>query len=247
MKKILLKVLVLMTAMLISVETFAKSEFEKDTIVTSAGSLEITFVGHASLFLNWNNKVIHIDPYGALAKYEELPKADLILITHQHQDHLDKKAIEQIKKDTTKIILPEISFNQLKSGEIIKNGEEKSFENLKIEAIPAYNIVHKRENGIPFHPKGEGNGYILTFGDKKILIAGDTENIPEIKELKNIDCAFLPMNIPYTMTPEMVADAANAFKPKVLYPYHFGKTDVNKLLELLKNNKEIEIKIRKME
>ena len=115
---------------------------------------------------------------------------------------------------------------------------------LKIQAIPAYNIQHKRMNGQPFHPKGEGNGYIITFGDKRVLIAGGTENTPEIKALKNIDIAFLPMNLPYTMTPEMVADAAKAFRPAILYPYHYGETDTNILLQLLKDQNDIEIRIR---
>ena len=117
---------------------------------------------------------------------------------------------------------------------------------LKIEAIPAYNLVHKRDNGQPFHPKGVGNGYIITFGDKRVYVAGDTENIPEMKSLQEIDCAFLPMNLPYTMTPEMVADAAEAFRPKILYPYHFGDTDTSQLLRLLQDQKEVELRIRNM-
>ena len=117
---------------------------------------------------------------------------------------------------------------------------------LKIEAIPAYNLVHKRDNGQPFHPKGVGNGYIITFGDKRVYVAGNTENIPEMKSLQEIDCAFLPMNLPYTMTPEMVTDAAEAFRPKILYPYHFGDTDTSQLLRLLQDQKEVEVRIRNM-
>jgi len=126
------------------------------------------------------------------------------------------------------------------------NGEVNTWEGLKIEAVPSYNIVHKRDTGQPFHPKGVGNGYIITFGDKRVYVAGDTENIPEMKGLKNIDIAFLPMNLPYTMTPEMVADAAKVFKPKILYPYHFGETDTSKVVSLLKGTPEIEVRIRKM-
>jgi len=112
--------------------------------------------------------------------------------------------------------------------------------------VLAYNIVHKRDTGQPFHPKGVGNGYIITFGDKRVYVAGDTENVPEMKGLKSIDIAFLPMNLPYTMTPEMVADAAKAFKPKILYPYHFGETDTSKVVSLLKGTPEIEVRIRNM-
>jgi L-ascorbate metabolism protein UlaG (beta-lactamase superfamily) len=128
----------------------------------------------------------------------------------------------------------------------MKNGDKKTIHGLVIEAVPAYNIKHMRSGNTPFHPKGAGNGYILTFGDKRIYVAGDTENTPEMKALKNIDVAFLPMNLPYTMTPEMVADAARAFKPKVLYPYHFGNTDTSQLVELLKDTPEIEVRIRNL-
>jgi len=126
------------------------------------------------------------------------------------------------------------------------NGDTRLFGSIKIEAVPAYNLVNGPAEGKVFHPKGQGNGYVLTVGDKRIYIAGDTENTPEMKALQNIDIAFLPMNLPYTMTPEMVADAVKAFKPKILYPYHFGDTKTDKLIELLKDNKEIEVRIRKM-
>ena len=126
----------------------------------------------------------------------------------------------------------------------MKNGDVKTIGGLKIEAIPAYNLVHMRSEGVPYHPKGAGNGYVITFGDKRVYVAGDTENTPEMKALQNIDCAFLPMNLPYTMTPEMVADAARAFQPEILYPYHYGKTDTSKLVELMKANQEVEIRVR---
>jgi L-ascorbate metabolism protein UlaG (beta-lactamase superfamily) len=127
------------------------------------------------------------------------------------------------------------------------NGDVKTIEGLKIEAVPAYNLVHMRSEGVPFHPKGIGNGYVITFGDKRIYVAGDTENIPEMKNLINIDYAFLPMNLPYTMTPEMAADATKVFKPNVLYPYHYGETDPAKLVALMKDTPEVEIRIRKMQ
>ena len=128
----------------------------------------------------------------------------------------------------------------------MQNGDVKTVGGLQIEAVPAYNLVHMRSEGVPFHPKGVGNGYVITFGDKRVYIAGDTENIPEMKVLQSIDCAFLPMNLPYTMTPEMVADAAKAFKPVILYPYHYGSTDTSRLVDLMQNSKEVEVRIRKM-
>jgi L-ascorbate metabolism protein UlaG (beta-lactamase superfamily) len=196
--------------------------------------------------MKFGNKIIHIDPYSKLADYSILPKADLLLITHEHQDHLDSAAIDRIRTKDTKVALTEKSAEKLSGGTVMKNGDVQTVIGIKIEAVPAYNLVHKRENGQPFHPKGQGNGYVLTFGDKRIYIAGDTENTPEMKALRNIDIAFLPMNLPYTMTPEMVADASQAFKPKVLYPYHYGDTDVSRINVLLKNNKDIEVRLRKM-
>jgi L-ascorbate metabolism protein UlaG (beta-lactamase superfamily) len=187
-----------------------------------------------------------VDPFSQLADYTKLPKADIILLKHEHRDHLDLKALNPVRTEKSLVVLTQTCAKQVKGGIVMNNGDVKIIEGLKIEAMPAYNIVHKRENGEPFHPKGIGNGYVITFGDKRISVAGDTENIPEIKGLKGIDIAFLPMNVPYTMTPEMVADAAKAFKPKILYPYHYGETDTSKLLDLLKDAKEIEVRIRKM-
>jgi L-ascorbate metabolism protein UlaG (beta-lactamase superfamily) len=132
------------------------------------------------------------------------------------------------------------------AGIVMKNGDVDTVSGLRIEAVPAYNIVHKRPDGAPFHPKGIGNGYVLTFGKTRVYVAGDTENIPEMKSLKNIDIAFLPMNLPYTMTPEMVADAAKGFMPKILYPYHFGDTDTSRIVALLKGTPSIDVRIRKM-
>ncbi len=129
----------------------------------------------------------------------------------------------------------------------MNNGDEQSIWGMNVEAVPAYNLVHMRPDGSPFHPKGEGNGYILTIGTTRIYIAGDTENTPEMKSLKGIDIAFLPMNLPYTMTPEMLADAAKAFKSKILYPYHYGETDPRLLLGLMKEEKGVDVRIRKMQ
>lgn len=221
--------------------------FEKDTIKTSSGSLEVTFIGHGSLMLKSAGKIIYIDPYSKLADYSRLPKADIIFITHEHQDHLDLEALDKIRASKTKVILTQKCAEKLAGGTVMKNGDVLTVAGIAVEAVPAYNIVHKRDNGQPFHPKGDGNGYVLTFGDTRLYIAGDTEKTPEMKALKQIDYAFLPMNLPYTMTPEMVAEAAKVFKPKVLYPYHYGETDPNRLVTLLKNTPGIEVRIRKMQ
>jgi L-ascorbate metabolism protein UlaG (beta-lactamase superfamily) len=218
--------------------------FETDTFQTSAGPLKVTFVGHGTLYFEFGGKVIHMDPVGQFADYSKMPKADLILVAHEHGDHMDVKAIEAIRTANTKLVYPEVCAAAIQGGTVMKNGDVQTLEGLKIEAVPAYNLAHMRSEGAPYHPKGRGNGYIVTFGDKRVYIAGDTENTPEMKALKNIDIAFLPMNLPYTMTPEMVADAAKAFQPKILYPYHYGDTDVSKLQALMKDTKEVEVRIR---
>jgi len=220
--------------------------FEADIIRTSAGELKITFIGHGTLMFTYGGKTIHVDPVSKEADYTKLPKADLILLTHHHGDHLDLKALEALRTEKTEFVMTEICTQQVKGGRVMKNGDVKVIGGLKIEAVPAYNLVHMRSEGKPFHPKGEGNGYVITFGDKRVYVAGDTENTPEMKKLEQIDVAFLPMNLPYTMTPEMVADAAKAFRPKILYPYHYGETDASKLVELLKDANDIEVRIRKM-
>lgn len=243
----MLKICFLLFSISFSSWMFAQQPFETDTFSTAAGDLKITFIGHGSLLFNYNNKNIYIDPYSALADYSKLPKADLILITHEHRDHLDPKALHSIQTKKTELIVTKIVAKSVKNKKIMKNGDTRKTLGLKIEAVPAYNLIHKRPNGQPYHPKGIGNGYIITFGDKRIYIAGDTENIPEIKALKDIDIAFLPMNLPYTMTPEMVAEAAQSFQPKILYPYHYGDTDPQKLVTLLKSQKNIEVRIRKMQ
>jgi L-ascorbate metabolism protein UlaG (beta-lactamase superfamily) len=224
----------------------AQAQFETDIITTSAGDLKITFIGHGTLIFTFNGKVIHIDPYGKLTDYSILPKADIILITHEHSDHFDLSAIKILRTNQTKLVLTETCAQKILGGMVMKNGEVQTIQGIKIEVVPAYNIVHKRDNGQPFHPQGVGNGYILTFGDKRVYVAGDTENIPEMKTIQGVDVAFLPMDLPYTMTPEMVADAAKVFKPKILYPYHYGDTNTSKLMELLKDEQEIEVRIRKM-
>jgi L-ascorbate metabolism protein UlaG (beta-lactamase superfamily) len=219
---------------------------EKDKIPTSAGDLVITFLGHGSLMFDFNRVNISVDPFSRVADYTQLPKADLILITHEHHDHLDKSALDMVRTENSDLVLTETCAQQLEGGIVMHNGDMIEVRGIPIESVPAYNLVHKRENGQPFHPKGRGNGYILTFGEVRVYIAADTENTPEMKALTGINVAFLPMNLPYTMTPEMVADAARAFKPTILYPYHFGSTNTNELVELLKNEKDIEVRIRKM-
>lgn len=220
--------------------------FETDVIRTSAGDLTITFLGHGSLMFALGEKIIHIDPFSRVADYAILPKADLILITHEHQDHLDIAALKRIRTPNTAIVLTELCDQQIEGGIVMRNGDISVVQGISIEAVPAYNMIHTRESGDPFHPCGHGNGYILTIGDTRVYVAGDSENTPEMLALRDIDIAFLPMNLPYTMTPEMVAEATRAMRPGILYPYHFGSTDTKQLIDLLVDQPETEIRIREM-
>jgi L-ascorbate metabolism protein UlaG (beta-lactamase superfamily) len=244
------EVLFLMLIIFVSLGIHPLSAYEKDSLKTSNNKkIVITFIKHGSLMFEYNNRIIHVDPVLRMGNYSELPGADLILVTHHHGDHWDLNAIEKVRKQNTRIIATHKCMEnteELTDVIIMENGDEKSIAGLDIHAVPAYNIKHKRDNGEPYHVKGQGNGYVVQFFDKKIYIAGDTENIPEMRQLENIDVAFLPMNLPYTMSPDMAADAAKMFRPKILYPYHFGKTDPSKLVDLLQDEEDIEVRIRDM-
>ncbi len=235
--------IIIITAM--TIQGYSQDSPAFDKINTTAGIVEMHFIGHGSLMFKVNGFVIDIDPVSSSGNYNFLPKADIILITHEHGDHLDAQLINDLKKPGTLVFCNMNSLSKVPWAMAMKAGDRQEINNIIIEAVPAYNIVHERAPGQPFHPKGAGVGYILTIGGKRFYIAGDTENIPEMKELKNIEVAFLPMNLPYTMTPEMVADAARAFKPKILYPYHYGDTNCDELVKLLKDT-GIEVRIRSL-
>ncbi|HSA96598.1 MAG TPA: MBL fold metallo-hydrolase [Acidobacteriota bacterium] len=237
--------------------SWSQPKFEKDVFPTEAVQditrggprivdLEITFLGHGSLMMTYGGMTIHVDPYGEVADYSTLSQADLILVTHDHFDHLDPKALKAIVKPGTTVVASKSCAGKLSGAIILANGESRTVLGLPIEAVAAYNILRKRPDGNPFHPKGPGNGYVITFGNKRVYIAGDTEETPEMKALKHVDIAFLPMNLPYTMSVDEVARAARDLRPKVLYPYHTGDTPTATLVALLKGEKDIEVRIRKM-
>ena len=242
------KLVILLMALLLGLAPLLVSgqKHEEDLIPTASGDLKITFLGHGTLMFTFQNRVIHVDPWQEQADYRQLPKADLILITHEHFDHLDPEAIKILRQDATVVIGTAACQSRVPGLKVMKNGDRLSVMGLEIEAVPAYNIQHKRPDGNPFHPRGSGNGYVITFADKRVYVAGDTENIPEMKNLRDIAIAFLPMNLPYTMTPEMVAEAARWLRPAILYPYHYGETDISRLVKLLKDTPEIEVRIRSM-
>jgi gluconolactonase len=215
---------------------------EEDTFDTNAGKLKIVFVGHGTLMFDFNGKIVHVDPVGSQkADYSKMPKADVILITHEHGDHLNPAAIELIRRPSTQILVNQSSASRITGCTVMQNGDEKTIEGLKIQAVPAYNISTAN------HPKGNGNGYVITFGDKRVYVAGDTDNIPEMQQLKDIYIAFLPISPPYTMSSAMAAEAAKVFKPKIVYPYHSNRADPKELVDLLKDSKDIEVRIRQLQ
>jgi L-ascorbate metabolism protein UlaG (beta-lactamase superfamily) len=215
-----------------------------DTFPAPEGTLTLTFLGHGTLRFSLGAAEVYVDPVSRYGNFAAMPKADLVLVTHQHGDHLDAAAIEALRKPGTVVVATKACTEKLPGATVLANGESGTWAGVRVEAVPAYNLEHKRPDGTPFHPRGDGNGYVLTLGGKRIYVAGDTENIPEMALLKDIDIAFLPMNLPYTMTPEMAAAAARAFRPKILYPYHFGDTDPQKLVDLLKDLPAVEVRVR---
>ena len=194
------------------------------TFKSSAGPIKITPVYHASIVIEAGGKVIAVDP-AKPAVFTGLPHADLILITDIHADHMDPALIASVSKAGTEIIAPPAVVKTVTTASPLSNGEKKTWSDWTIEAIPMYNLTRGPEAGKFYHDKGRGNGYILTYGGTRIYLSGDTENIPEMRALKNIDVAFICMNLPYTMTPEEAASAVKAFHPKVVIPYHYRGSD----------------------
>lgn len=239
-----MKTMKIMFAMLflgVLLPSIYSQEYEKDVIPTNNGNIEITFIKHGTLMIQYNDAVIHVDPVSMFGTdYSTMPKADIILLTHEHPDHLDAGSIDKIRTDNTVVLQNEGCFKTLGFGEVMKNGDHKTVIGIAIDAVPAYNLT------APNHPKGAGNGYVLQLGDKRVYVAGDTENIPEMSDLKDIDIAFLPMNKPFTMSPEQVAEAARRIRPEILYPYHFGETNTDELVNLLQDEEGIDVRIRQM-
>ena len=220
-------------------------------IPAQKGGIKVFPVLHATMVLQWDNKTIYVDPYGGADKFSDFPAADLILITDIHGDHLNKETLAALDLKNTEVVAPSAVAEQLgdlpfKKVWTLGNGENASWQSISIEALPMYNLPETDDSR---HPKGRGNGYVLTLGGKRLYISGDTEDIPEMRQLKNIDVAFICMNMPYTMDVDQAADAVLAFKPAIVYPFHYrgggGKfSDVEKFKELVnQGNKNMEVRL----
>jgi L-ascorbate metabolism protein UlaG (beta-lactamase superfamily) len=203
-----------------------------------------TPINHATFVIQTQEKTIIVDPVGDVENYSKFSSPDLILITHTHGDHMSQGTVDALKSKKTIIVAPEAVVNELKEGEILNNGEKKEFSGVEIEAIPMYNLTKERAK---YHEKGQGNGYVVTLNKNRIYISGDTEDIPEMRNLKDINYAFVCMNLPYTMTVEQAASAVLEMKPAVVYPYHYrgqgGMSDIEKFKQLVSKNKEIKVRL----
>ncbi|MFA5713171.1 MAG: MBL fold metallo-hydrolase [Bacteroidales bacterium] len=209
------------------------------TFETPLGKIKFKHLGHASLLIEWSGQNIFVDPYSEVCNFSQQPKADLILVTHHHFDHLDPKALKEIVQESTLYIASVIAAKELPGATPLAQGESTTYKGIEIEAKFAYNIVQKNEEGNPFHPKGEGNGYLLNFGGFKLYIAGDTELIPEMEQLGEIDLAFIPKNLPYTMSDDMFVEAVELIRPKQLFAYHYFEIDPQKLREKMPKGVEL--------
>ena len=215
----------------------------RDLIPTPNGPLTIVPIRHASILFTFDNKAIYVDPTSE-GFFDGLPKANFIFVTHSHPDHMDEKQIRALKIETTSIITPHDSAKTVSANWSLNNGDSHFFGTFMVEAVPAYNIVRGPAPGQRYHPKGQGNGYLFTFGSKRVYVSGDTECTPEMKALKNIDIAFVCMRLPYTMPPAEAAECIKAFKPKILYPYHYQTSNLDELKAALKDQTGIEIRVR---
>lgn len=214
-----------------------------DTIQATGGPITIQPVNHAALQLKHGNTVITVDPTMMGGDYSALAKADIILVTDIHGDHLDAATIAKASKQGTTVVVPQAAAAQVSGATVIANGEKKTIKGVEIEAVPMYNLQRGPSAGQLFHTKGRGNGYVVTLGGKRLYMSGDTECVPEIKALKNIDVAFMTMNLPYTMPPNEAADCVKAFKPAIVYPYHYMGSDL-KVFQTGLSGAGVEIRLR---
>lgn len=224
---------------------------DADVLPTADGELTIQPIVHGTLVLTWKDQTIYVDPYGGAEKFNGLAAPTLILITDIHGDHHNQKTLDGLNTSNATFIVPQAVMDKLPTemqqiAKVIGNGEKMEQAGISIEAIPMYNLPEDESSR---HTKGRGNGYILTIGGKRIYLSGDTEDIPEMRSLSNIDIAFVCMNLPYTMDVDQAASAVNEFKPKIVYPYHYrgqgGLSDVDAFREkVTSTSPEVEVRLR---
>jgi len=214
-----------------------------ETLSTSAGDLLIHLVEHASLVLEMGDKVIYVDPVGGAELYADLPPPTAIMITHGHGDHFDIPTLEAIAGSapivTNEDVVGKLPETLKANAKVVANGADGEVDGLTFKAVAAHNTTEDR---MRYHPVGVGNGYVITFGDKVVYVAGDTEPTDDMLALRDIDVAFLPMNLPYTMTPDQAAEAINVFKPAIVYPYHYGDSDLSVLEGAVGDHTEIRLR-----
>jgi L-ascorbate metabolism protein UlaG (beta-lactamase superfamily) len=203
-------------------------------------------VNHATFVMSWAGKLIYVDPVGGAERFEGLPAPDVIFVTDIHGDHLNADTLTAIVQAETVIVAPQAVHDALPAAlqgatQVLANGGTLTVQDIAVEAIPMYNLTAER---LQYHTKGRGNGYVLTVGGKRVYIAGDTEDIPEMRQLRDIDIAFIPMNLPFTMTVEQAADAVREFKPKVVYPYHSRGSDLDEFTRLVGTDVGVEVRVR---
>ncbi|MCX2739288.1 MBL fold metallo-hydrolase [Pontibacter anaerobius] len=233
------------------VQVQAQQTSSPDTLKTSGGPLVVQPISHGTLALKFKAKTIYVDPTGGAEAFKGVAKPDLILITDIHGDHLDTTTLGTLDTKGVKLVVPQAVADQLPNKYkqqlvILKNNGQSMQQGINITALPMYNLP---DTAGVFHPKGRGNGYLLEIGDKRVYISGDTEGIPEMRSLKNIDLAFVSMNLPYTMDVDQAADAVLEFQPKIVYPYHYRGTEGMSDVESFKNqvnakNKDIEVRLK---
>ncbi len=213
-----------------------------DRIPATGGDIVITPIVHASVQIEHAGKVIHLDPWSR-GDYAQAKAADLILVTDIHQDHLDPAAIAKLRKPGAPVVAPAAAAEKIEQAVVMGNGERRTVAGVEIEAVPMYNLQRGPAPGQLYHTKGRGNGYVVTLGGRRLYFSGDTECVPELRALTKIDVAFLTMNLPYTMPPSEAADCARAFKPRIVYPYHYRGSNLDEFTAALQGE-PIEVRIR---
>lgn len=229
------------------VEELSAAETEKGQTLDEPNNIKVTPISHATFVMDWNGQIIYVDPIGGAATFEGMPEAEIILVTDIHGDHMNEETLMAVKNEKNFLFTPQAVSDQLsdelKPLVVVNNGETTTRNDLKITAIPMYNITEGR---LDKHVKGRGNGYVLEKNGYRVYISGDTEDIPEMRSLKNIDKAFLCMNLPYTMDINQAANAVLEFQPKQVIPYHYrgteGFQDVEKFEQMVEGaNSDIKV------